>query len=425
MIYDFDTFKVTDDTREESSRVLLLKCQQNSVYVGKRKHITVGELIDRLGLHEIAIIGVTGTNGKTTTTAAIYSLLNDLGYKAALQGTRGFYIGDEFIAPKTHTTPPILQTLYHLYLAKKAGAKFFVMEVSSHAIDQNRIEGLNFALKVLTNITQDHLDYHKSMDQYIATKSRFFADESLKLINKEEKKIEYNIANVRTYGVEEMATYKIAAYSLEAGISAILQYGAQMVDFYSPLLGLFNLYNITAAIAATHLLTNEPLEKICEVVEHFAGVRGRMEIVSYQPLVVVDFAHTPDGMQKVLESFPGKKIAVVFGAGGDRDKDKRAKMGAVAARFATKLYITSDNPRSEDPKAIIADIAQGIDGNVYVQTIVDRKEAIERAINELQKDEILLVLGKGDEEYMEIADKKIPFNDVAVIEEILNQQVSR
>ena len=424
MIYTFDSLNITDDTREAQEGVALLRCEQNAAYIQNSDFMTVAQLIERYDLDTVKIIGVTGTNGKTTTAAAIYSILNDLGYKAALQGTRGFFVADEFVAPKTHTTPPILQTLYHLFLAKKMGAEFFVMEVSSHAIDQNRIEGLEFALKVLTNISQDHLDYHKSMERYIATKSRFFADESLKLINKEETKIEYNLKNARTYAIEEMATYKIAAYSLEEGISAILQHGAQMVDFHSPLLGLFNLYNITAAIAAAHLVTNEPLERICEAVENFAGVRGRMEIVSYDPLIVVDFAHTPDGMQKVLESFPGKKIAVVFGAGGDRDREKRAKMGAVAARFATKVYLTSDNPRSEDPEAIIADIKQGVGEDVYCQTIIDRKAAIKQAIEELEKDEILLVLGKGDEEYMEIDDQKVPFNDVTVIEEILNSKIS-
>ncbi len=424
MIYRFDSFSVTDNTNEIEKADFFLVCDQNRRYLQEAKISSVlqpKELFKKLGLEDIKIIGVTGTNGKTTTSAAIYSLLMDLGFKASLQGTRGFFVNDEQLEAKTLTTPPILQTLHHLYEAKKRGATYFVMEVSSHAIDQNRIQDIPFALKVLTNISQDHLDYHKSLDHYIATKSAFFQDESFKLINKEEKKIQFNPKGARTYSVEELATYKILAYSLEDGISAVLQFGSEMVDFHSPLLGLFNLYNLTAAIGSVHMLTEEPLERICKACENFAGVKGRMQILSYDPLVVVDFAHTPDGMQKVFESFPGKKIVTVFGAGGDRDRSKRALMGQIAAKFCTKIYLTSDNPRSEKPQQIIDDIASGIKTGVELEKIVDRAQAIKKAIKNLKNDEILLVLGKGDEEYMEIEDKKIPFDDSKVVQEALRE----
>ena len=423
MIVDFDGLLVTDDTREYKEEAVLLKTYQNAAYIKSERTITPRELIRRLQLEAIDIVGVTGTNGKTTTAAAIYSLLEDLGERAALQGTRGFFVSGEKIEDKTHTTPPLLQTIAHLYEAAKRGVRYFVMEVSSHAIDQNRIENLNFALKVLTNISQDHLDYHKSMERYIATKSSFFIDDTPKLINKEEKRLNFNIKNARTYAIEEMATYKIAAYSLNEGISAVLQHGSQMVDFHSPLMGLFNLYNLTAAIGAVHMLTDTDLEAIAMAVEHFGGVKGRMEIVSYEPLVIVDFAHTPDGMQKVFESFPGGKIVALFGAGGDRDKDKRAKMGAVAARFCQRIYLTSDNPRSEDSTAIIEDIAKGIDSGAHVEKIVDRKEAIRKAIESLEGDEILLILGKGDEAYIEMNGERVPHNDVACAEEYLKEKI--
>ena len=424
MICNFDTLRVTDDTRSAHKADLFLLTEQNRKYFKDSQipTITPKELLERFGLEEMQIVGITGTNGKTTTAAAIYSMLNDLGYKTALQGTRGFFIADEAIEPKSLTTPSILTTLHHLYLAKQRGASHFVMEVSSHAIDQNRIEDLPFALKVLTNISQDHLDYHKTMQNYAATKSAFFQDEGPKLINKEESLIQFNPKGARTYALEELATYQILAYSLEEGISAVLRFGSEMVDFHSPLMGLFNLYNLTAAIGAVHMLTNEDLATICQTCENFGGVRGRMQIVSYEPLIIVDFAHTPDGMQKVFESFPGKKIVALFGAGGDRDNKKRPLMGNVASRFCTRVYLTSDNPRSEEPSAIIEHIRSGIKTDVPVVVEPDRKDALQRAIDELKEDEILLVLGKGDEEYMEIGRRKEPFSDAVEIEKILKNK---
>ena len=423
MIYDFGSFTVTDNTQELGSADYFLLTRQNEKYIDTLPQNTLRseELLKKLGLTDMKIVGITGTNGKTTTAAAIYSLLNDLGYPAALQGTRGFFVADEKVGKKSHTTPPIGETIYHLFQAKKRGASHFVMEVSSHAIAQERIEGLRFALKVFTNLSQDHLDYHKSMQNYAAVKSAFFADETPKLINKEDPYIRYNPKNLRTYAIEEMATYKIAAYSMEQGISALLQFGSETVDFHSPLVGLFNLYNITAAMGAVHMLTNQPLSKIAEAVEDFGGVRGRMEIVSYEPLIVIDFAHTPDGMQKVFESFPGKNIVALFGAGGDRDRSKRPLMGQAAAKFCKRIYLTSDNPRSEDPKQIIADIRQGIANGTPVIEEIDRAKAIARALAELQEDEILLILGKGDEEYIEIGGEKVPFSDRACVESLLKR----
>ena len=425
MIYTFDTLRITDDTRSIHEADLFLLTQQNQKYFDEQKipTLTPKELLTKYDL-DLKIVGITGTNGKTTTAAAIYSMLSDLGYKSALQGTRGFFVDDELVEPKSLTTPSILTTLYHLYLAKQMGATHFVMEVSSHAIAQNRIESLPFALKVLTNITQDHLDYHKTMQNYAATKSAFFQDEAPKLINKEESLVQFNPKGARSYAIEELATYQVLAYSLEEGISGVLRFGSEMVDFHSPLMGLFNLYNLTAAIGAVHMLTDEDLAKVCQTCENFGGVRGRMQILSYDPLIIVDFAHTPDGMQKVFESFPGKKIVALFGAGGDRDRQKRPLMGNVASRFCTRVYLTSDNPRSEDPEAIIDQIRSGIKTEVPVVVEPDRKKALQKAIDELKEDEMLLVLGKGDEEYMEIGDKKIPFSDSEEIVKILKNKKS-
>ena len=419
---------ITDNSNECNASSIFMISDQNALYKqsaidhGCTKIISAKECIDLLGIADkIKIIGITGTNGKTTTAAAIYSILLDLGKKVGLQGTRGCFINDHRIEDKSLTTPPILQTIKNLKMAVDAGCEYFVMEVSSHAIVQNRIDGLSFALKILTNITQDHLDFHKTIDEYIAVKSRFFEDESLKLINKDESKIRFNRTNAMSYGIEHPATYKILAYSLKEGISAAVAKIDKVYDFESPLHGFFNLYNILAAISAVDMLGIAPIEAICEAVEHFGGVEGRMEVVSNDPLVIVDFAHTPDGMEKVLDSMKERDLVVVFGAGGDRDRTKRHKMGAMAERYAKKIVVTSDNPRSEDPQSIINEILAGMHPNEHLEVEVDRHKAIEKALLKQGKDEVLLILGKGDETYQEIQGEKYPFDDREVVKNIIAQ----
>ena len=418
---------VTDDSRDVGKDVTFLVTKLNEKYLEEVtskgfKLIRPKDLIAKLGLNSLDVVGVTGTNGKTTTSAAIYSILLDLGYKSALQGTRGLFINDRKVEDKSLTTPPSLVTISHMLEAKKDGCEFFLMEVSSHAIDQNRIEGIDFALKIHTNVTSDHLDYHGSIEEYRAVKSSFFQDSGKKLINRDEDILNFNIQNSFSYGIENPATYKIMAYTLGGGVSGILKHFETVVPFETSLQGFFNLYNITAAIAAVHILTEEDLGEICEVAENFGGVSGRMETVNENPLVIVDFAHTEDGIKQVLDSLKEKEVRVVFGAGGDRDRSKRPAMGRAAASIAKKVYITSDNPRSEDPVKIIDEIAEGIKEKDKIEKIIDRKDAIKKAIDELEDGEVLLVLGKGDETFQEINGKKIPFNDKEAIEEILNSK---
>lgn len=364
----------------------------------------------------LKIIAITGTNGKTTTAAMIYSILLDLGHKVALLGTRGFFINGVQKKEKGLTTPSLLEIYHAIVCARDENCDYFVMEVSSHAIVQNRIEGLRFALKILTNITSDHLDYHKTLENYIATKNSFFANPlDKKLINKDESNAQYAINNTITYGIESNATLSVKAYSLRNGISAQITYGNEKAQIDSMLFGKHNLYNALAAIGAVKYLENIPLESVCEQLENFGGVKGRMEIVSKNPLIIVDFAHTEDGMQKIFESFLHQKVAVVFGAGGNRDKTKRPKMGLCAAKYAQKIYITSDNPRNEIPKEIMQDIYMGIPNELREKRKIileeNRAKAIEIALKELQSDEVLLILGKGDETYQIIGDTTLPFDD--------------
>jgi UDP-N-acetylmuramoyl-L-alanyl-D-glutamate--2,6-diaminopimelate ligase len=397
------------------------KFKEDAINRGAHTLLSPSECWELFGLNRINVIGITGTNGKTTTASAIYSILLDLGHKCAMQGTRGFFMNDESAEGKTLTTPTVLNTYRHMLQAIQSGCEYFVMEVSSHAIEQERISGINFGLKILTNITQDHLDYHESIEEYVRIKNLFFADESKKLINKDEPKAQFNFKNAFTYGVENPATYKILAYSLNDGVSGILKHFEEHVTFATSLHGFFNLYNITAAMAAVHLVTGDSLEKITEAVENFGGVSGRMEVVSESPLVIVDFAHTPDGMEQVLNALKEKEVLVVFGAGGDRDRTKRSMMGRVATMYAKKVYITSDNPRFEDPDVIIEEILSGIDDKSKVFVDVNRRNAIEQALRERSGDEVVLILGKGDETYQIIYDQHLPFDDRVVAKEILAQ----
>ena len=417
---------VTDNSHDCDATSIFLKTNLNSAYEqdaidrGCTKIISAQECLTLLGIEgRIKIIGITGTNGKTTTAAAIYSILLDLGKKVGLQGTRGCFINDKRIEDKSLTTPPILQTIHNLSCAIDEGCEYFVMEVSSHAIAQNRIDGLCFALKILTNVTQDHLDFHKTIDEYIAVKSQFFEDESLKLINKDERNIRFNRTNAMSYGVENPSTYKVLAYSLKDGISAAIARIEKVYEFESPMHGFFNLYNLLCAISAVDMLNIAPMEAICEAVAHFGGVEGRMEVVSEEPLVIVDFAHTPDGMEKVLDSLKEKEIVLVFGAGGDRDRAKRPKMGAMAQRYAKKIIVTSDNPRSEEPDAIIREILAGMHESSSLHVKADRLQAITEALAIREKDEVVLILGKGDETYQEIKGVKYPFDDRVVVRELL------
>ena len=417
---------VTENSQECDANTAFVLTAQNEKYLddakarGAHSIIKAADIAPLFGVDKIKIIGITGTNGKTTTASAIYSFLLDLGYKAALQGTRGLFMNDEVVEGKSLTTPSVLNTYRHIYQAVSAGCEYFIMEVSSHAIVQKRIEGLDFELKILTNITQDHLDYHKTLDEYIHVKNSFFQDESKKLINKDEPRAKFNIKNTFTYGIENPATYKLMAYSLNDGSSGIIQHFQEVVPFTASLHGFFNLYNLMAAISATHIITDKSLEEVCDVVDNFAGVSGRMEQVSMAPNVIVDFAHTPDGMAQVLNALKEKELLVVFGAGGDRDKAKRPLMGRVAASLAKRVYITSDNPRHEDPDAIIDDILAGIEDKTNVTVELNRKKAIEMALDDQEGEEVVVILGKGDENYQIIYDEKLPFDDREVVRELLH-----
>ncbi|RDU59687.1 UDP-N-acetylmuramoyl-L-alanyl-D-glutamate--2,6-diaminopimelate ligase [Helicobacter sp. MIT 14-3879] len=414
---------------------------------------------------QIKIIGITGTNGKTTTAAAIYSLLLDSGYRVALLGTRGMFMNDEQIKPKGLTTPALLELYEDIHYAAQAKCQYFIMEVSSHAIKQERIYGLDFYMKILTNITSDHLDYHKTWEDYAATKLGFLeSGNSIKIINLDEKsatKMRF-LSRVFSYGIESKGNLFVNAYSLTDGIfaqttlrlpslehitqdsqytnSQHVKKGVSEVQntakaamtleeatLQSHLFGLFNLYNFLAAALTVKIITKKPLQEIYSLFVNFGGVAGRMEIVSMNPLIIIDFAHTTDGMKQVLEGFKMRDISVVFGAGGDRDKSKRSKMGACAASYAHRIYITNDNPRSENPHEIAQEIFNGvlqtesIARGIQTKIILDREEAIATAIRELPQDSVLFILGKGDESIQIFKDTQVYFSDKECVQKLLKE----
>lgn len=412
-----------------------LECQKNCYFVLTNSNnkfapmaeslganiISPKQTLNLLNLKPIKLIGITGTNGKTTTAALICHILNHLGHKTGLCGTRGAFVGDQKIAPKGLTTSQFLETVSYLKTASEAECEYFVMEVSSHAIAQNRIESLEFNLKIFTNLTQDHLDYHKSFDEYSRVKSNFFSDESLKLINSDDKFIKFNKNNAYFYSCQNQeADFFALNCDFNNGINADIRTKFDTYKIKSNMQGKFNLYNILCAFGAVNLLGFNKFDNILEAILEFDGVEGRVEVVSKNPLVIVDFAHTPDGIEKVLSAISHKDLIVVFGAGGDRDKTKRPIMGQIVEKYAKIPIITSDNPRSENPNEIINEIKSGMK-NQNILCIQDRKEAIKKALNLATNGEIIAILGKGDETTQEINGIFHPFSDKEVVLNLLKE----
>ena len=413
-----------ENSKEISQGDFFVKTKHNIKFVDDAINrgatiVEAKDLINYFDFSSINIVGVTGTNGKTTTTALIYSILLDLGYNVALQGTRGFYINDQKIEDYTLTTPTLTTNFEHIELAILHKCQYFIMEVSSHALAQDRVISIPFYLKVHTNITQDHLDYHKNIEEYRAIKNSFFSDSCKKLINKDDKNIVFNKQNTLTYSIDEPSTYNVKAYSFRHNTFIMLQKIQETATIDSELPGIFNIYNTIASVGAVDMITDNSLQEICDNVTNFGGVSGRCEVVSSNPYIIIDFAHTPDGMKNIFESFNQKDIIVVFGAGGDRDKSKRALMGKIASSYAKKIFITSDNPRFEDPDIIVEDILSGITNKANVVVDINRANAIKKAIDSYEENSVILILGKGDEEYQIIYDKKLPFNDKDIVSKIL------
>jgi UDP-N-acetylmuramoyl-L-alanyl-D-glutamate--2,6-diaminopimelate ligase len=376
----------------------------------------------------LKLIGVTGTNGKTTIATLLYQLFQGLGYKTGLLSTVENYI-HKTVIKATHTTPDAVQINSLMADMVEAGCDYCFMEVSSHAIHQNRITGLDFDAGIFTNISHDHLDYHNTFKEYIHAKKAFFdhlKPEAVAITNCDDKNgmvmLQNCNAKQRTYAVKQMADYK--SKSLEKHFDGTLIQINQH-EFWCKLIGDFNVYNLSAIIACAVELGHD-LDEVLPMVSQLESVNGRFEALRSPDgkTAIVDYAHTPDALKNVIETINGLKEAgetliCVVGAGGDRDAAKRPEMAKIACTLAEKVILTSDNPRTEDPEKILDDMEAGLDPVDKKKTlrITDRKQAINTAAMLAQKGDIVLVAGKGHETYQEINGVRHHFDDKEVLKE--------
>ncbi len=366
---------------------------------------------------KIGVIGITGTNGKTSVACFVSQLLGHLGIKNGLIGTLGISHSEQY---SEQTTPDILTLYRALDGYAKDGIETAVLEISSHGIEQDRITGLNITHALWTNLTQDHLDYHKDLESYQQTKARLLSLKSVEFAILNHDDIHY--ANfiiaakgkkIINFGINDFDNIK----TTEQGFLVTLQNHV----FEVPFLGKFNLLNILSAFNVLKTFGFRQ-EKIIPLLHKLNPPPGRMQKIDNH-LVWIDYAHTPDAMQNAIstlqEHYPTHNIRVVFGCGGNRDQDKRAKMGKIASKLANTLILTNDNPRDEDPQAIINDILTGIDDSYEVNITLDRQLAIETAVTTLGENECLLIAGKGHETTQQFEGKTVNLNDVQIVQNVV------
>lgn len=382
--------------------------------------------------NRMRMVGVTGTNGKTTTTHMIRHILKAQGHKVGVIGTVHIMIGDTSY-PIHNTTPDVVDLQHILHQMVQENVEYCVMEVSSHALALGRVSGVEFDTAVFTNLTQDHLDFHKTFENYLAAKCKLFEQVSASDQVKDNKGAVINIDDSYGHRVMEKTTAPTITYSTlgKGTLNAsdvhmstknsqyTVNYKGESYPVSMNTTGLFNVYNTLAAIGAC-LQEGISMEAIDTALKTFSSVPGRFELIEEGQdfAVVVEYAHTPDGLQNILETAKAIKenrIIIVFGCGGDRDATKRPIMGRIAAEYGDKIYVTSDNPRTEDPVQIVKDVEVGVkealrDGTSY-EVIVDRREAINHAIHDAKAGDIVIIAGKGHENYQILKNETIHFDD--------------
>lgn len=410
---------------EINNNVQYIVVENSAVAAGIMAHNFYGRLSEK-----IKIIGVTGTNGKTTIATLLFKLFSGLGYKCGLLSTVQNQVTDK-VLPSTHTTPDAI-TLNSLIADMFAsGCTHVFMEVSSHAIDQNRVAGVQFTGGIFSNITHDHLDYHKTFDEYIRVKKQFFDSlptRSFALSNADDKRGAVMLQNTKAkkylYSFKTMADFK--GKIIENSLSGLVLM-INDIEVHCRLIGTFNAYNLLAVYGAAVCL-GEDKQKILQILSALTGAEGRFDymISSGEKIIgIIDYAHTPDALLNVLATIRNlrqgeEKIITVVGCGGNRDKTKRPIMAEVACEYSDKIIFTSDNPRNEDPVEIIKDMESGVPvvaRKKYI-SITDRREAIKTAVNLAQQQDIVLVAGKGHEKYQEIKGVKYDFDDKKILQEI-------
>lgn len=365
-------------------------------------------------IKNLKLIGMTGTNGKTTTCFLIYEALNKVNKKCAYIGTLGFFINGKSI--NTSNTTPNLYEIYNMLLeCLENDCEYVVMEVSSQGISMGRVNTLMFDYVIFSNLTQDHLDYHKTMENYLMSKQKLFTmtRDGYAIINSDDKYYKHFMLDNKniTYG-KNSKDFKIS--NIKSSLNGSEFYLNDTL-YSTKLVGEYNIYNVSVVIILLKLLG---IDNIQEIILSLNPPKGRMDIIKYnENNIIIDYAHTPDAVEKIIKAvlnLPHNRIITIIGCGGNRDKTKREIMGSIATKYSDYVVFTSDNPRFEDPQSIINDIVQKLDSKNY-EINVNREKAIIRGIQMLEKNDILLLLGKGHEEYQVIGDKVIPFSDKNIV----------
>lgn len=416
--------EVLPEQKEEG--IIYIKVENSSEVLGLLASNFYGNPSEKLTL-----VGITGTNGKTSVSTLLFDIFKKMGYSSVLISTVEYRIGDE-IFPSTRTTPDIITLNKILSKAVEQGCQYAFMEVSSHGIHQGRIDGLNFRIAGFTNITHDHLDYHKTFLEYLNTKKRFFDElpqTAVAITNIDDKNglvmLQNTKAKKKTYAVKTLADYHGKLLELDFN-GMLLDFNGK--EFWTTLTGKFNVYNLLLVFAIARELGFEENE-ILTTISQLKRVNGRFEVLKSQGgiIFVVDYAHTPDALENILDSIneirtKNERLITIFGCGGDRDREKRPEMGKVATRKSTLAIITSDNPRTEEPMQIIKEIEAGVESQNFSKyiTIPDRKEAIKMAIKFAEPKDIVLLAGKGHETYQEINGVRHHFDDKETILELVN-----
>ncbi len=414
-----------DIPEEQKEGITYIQVKNTAVALG----ITASNFYDNPS-EKLTLIGITGTNGKTTTTTLLYNLFTQLGFRCTLLSTIENRIADK-ILNSTHTTPDPITINKLLAQAVESNCEYAFMEVSSHGIHQNRLAGLTFKIGAFTNLTHDHLDYHKTFDNYLAAKKKFFDDlpkTAVALTNMDDKNGLVMLQNTQakkvTYSLKSNSDYKgkIIENRLDG---MLLQFNGK--EFWTVLAGKFNAYNELLAYAIALELGFDSLD-ILTALSKLQRVKGRFEtFVSDNGIyVIVDYSHTPDALKNILEAVNqtrtrNEQLITVFGCGGHRDKEKRPKMGDIATQLSDLAIITSDNPRDENPEEIIHEVEKGVapqNTHKYI-SITDRKQAIKTAVKMAKPKDIILIAGKGHENYQEINGEKFPFDDMTIVQELL------
>ncbi len=391
----------------------------------------VGKIADRFfgsPSKHMKVVGITGTNGKTSVSQYLANVLGCLGDKTGIIGTLGYGMLDE-LEVATHTTPDVVKVQQLLANMKGQGAKSVMMEVSSHGLDQGRVDEVNFTGAVFTNLSRDHLDYHESMDAYGQAKKALFQKPGLSfaVINFDDAYAQELVdslsegTRVISYGISQPADISVDRVDYtKKGIQAELSGHWGTVQLDCELLGAFNLSNVLAVLGVAIAMGHD-IEDVCQAITGLKAITGRMQTYSVEgfPSVIVDYAHTPDALANALQALKlhcEGTIWCVFGCGGDRDAGKRPMMAEVAEKYADKIVITDDNPRSEDAQQIVSNILSGFHSKENVQVIHERSKAIEHCIGLASDKDMVLVAGKGHEDYQEIAGRRLPYSDIDVVE---------